>query len=92
MDPGNQAVRRHSTARSCLASLPLDVPRTRLSQLWRSSVENIHYLDHLLDVLSDSEQAPGYTFFAAVGAAFGMPGPIFPARNTYYRWAAFKKF
>jgi hypothetical protein len=64
----------------------LDVPRTRLSQLWRSSVENIHYLDHLPDVLSDSEQALGYTFFAAaVGAAFGMLWPICPARNTYYR-------
>lgn len=93
MDPGNQAAKRHSTARSCLASLPLDVLRTRLSQLWRSSVENIHFLDHLLDVLSDSEQVLGYTFFAAaVGAAFGMLWPISPAQNTYYRQLAFKKF
>ena len=86
MDPGNQAVKRHSTARSCLASLPLGAPRTRLSQLWRSDVENIHSLDHLLDVLSGSEQALGYTFFAATaGAAFGMLWPISPAPNTYHR-------
>ena len=70
-------MKKHGTTRSCLASLLLGVPRTGLSQLWRSGVGSIHYLDHLLDVLSDFEPALGCTFFAA----FGMLWPISQAQQ-----------